>query len=43
MTGLKGILNQLVEVAGVNVAVCVGRDGFVIDAAFHPERGTPMP
>jgi predicted regulator of Ras-like GTPase activity (Roadblock/LC7/MglB family) len=27
------ILKELVEVQGIEVAVCVGRDGFVIDAA----------
>ena len=33
MNGLNQILTQLVEVGGIEVAVCVGRDGFVIDAA----------
>jgi hypothetical protein len=33
MNGLNQILTQLVEVNGIEVAVCVGRDGFVIDAA----------
>jgi hypothetical protein len=40
MTGLKDVLKQLVEVAGVNVAVCVGRDGFVIDAASTQSADT---
>ncbi len=30
---IKGILNALVEVQGIEAAVCVGRDGFVIEAA----------
>lgn len=33
MEELHKILQSLVEVSGINVAVCVGRDGFVIDAA----------
>ena len=33
MGELHKILEGLVEVAGIDVAVCVGRDGFVIDAA----------
>jgi len=40
MTDLKAILGQLVDVAGVNVAVCVGRDGFVIDAASTQNADT---
>ncbi len=37
MKELNVILSRLVEVAGVNVAICVGRDGFVIDAASTKE------
>lgn len=33
VNGVSGILKELVEVQGIEVAVCVGRDGFVIDAA----------
>jgi len=33
MEELHKILEGLVEVSGIDVAVCVGRDGFVIDAA----------
>ncbi|NOQ21991.1 MAG: dynein regulation protein LC7 [Candidatus Aegiribacteria sp.] len=33
MEKLHKILEELVEVPGIDVAVCVGRDGFVIDAA----------
>lgn len=33
MEKLHKILEELVETAGIDVAVCVGRDGFVIDAA----------
>ena len=33
MEKLQEILADLVEVSGIKVAVCVGRDGFVIDAA----------
>ncbi|MEN8208911.1 MAG: roadblock/LC7 domain-containing protein [Candidatus Fermentibacteria bacterium] len=33
MEELHKILEELVQVSGINVAVCVGRDGFVIDAA----------
>ena len=33
MEKMHKILEELVEVAGIDVAVCVGRDGFVIDAA----------
>jgi uncharacterized protein len=40
MTGLKEILGQLVKVENVNVAVCVGRDGFVIDAASSQSADT---
>lgn len=31
MAGLKAQLNDLVKVEGINTAVVVGRDGFVID------------
>ncbi|MFO0584372.1 MAG: roadblock/LC7 domain-containing protein [Anaeromyxobacter sp.] len=31
MTNLKTMLNELVKTEGVNTAVIVGRDGFVID------------
>ena len=37
MLELNRILNQFLEIAGVEVAVCVGRDGFVIDAASTRE------
>lgn len=40
MTGLKEILGELVKVDNVNVAVCVGRDGFVIDAASSQTADT---
>lgn len=33
MSDTSRILKELVEVQGIDVAVCVGRDGFVIDAA----------
>lgn len=33
MEELHKILEELVEARGIDVAVCVGRDGFVIDAA----------
>ncbi len=33
MEKLHDILEELVAVSGIDVAVCVGRDGFVIDAA----------
>ena len=33
MEKMHKILEELVEVSGIDVAVCVGRDGFVIDAA----------
>ena len=33
MEELHKILEGLAEVTGIDVAVCVGRDGFVIDAA----------
>ena len=33
MEEIHKILEGLVEVSGIDVAVCVGRDGFVIDAA----------
>jgi predicted regulator of Ras-like GTPase activity (Roadblock/LC7/MglB family) len=40
LTSLREILNQLIEVSGVNAAVCVGRDGFVIEAASTQSSDT---
>ena len=31
--GIEEILKELVDVQGIDAAVCVGRDGFVIEAA----------
>ncbi len=40
MEDLHKILEGLVEVSGIDVAVCVGRDGFVIDAASTDSSDT---
>jgi len=40
MEELHKILEELVEVRGINVAVCVGRDGFVIDASSTSSSDT---
>ncbi len=40
MEELHKILEGLVEVSGIDVAVCVGRDGFVIDAASTGKADT---
>ena len=40
MEKLNKILEELVETAGIDVAVCVGRDGFVIDAASEGKSDT---
>ncbi len=40
MEELHKILEGIVEINGIDVAVCVGRDGFVIDAASAAEADT---
>ncbi|NOQ22983.1 MAG: dynein regulation protein LC7 [Candidatus Aegiribacteria sp.] len=40
MEKLHKILEGLLEVSGIDVAVCVGRDGFVIDAASTGKADT---
>lgn len=40
MEELHKILEGIVEVSGIDVAVCVGRDGFVIDAASTESADT---
>ncbi len=40
MPKMSEVLQKLVEVPGINVAVCVGRDGFVIDAASSGKEDT---
>jgi predicted regulator of Ras-like GTPase activity (Roadblock/LC7/MglB family) len=40
MEELHKILEGLVVVSGINVAVCVGRDGFVIDAVSAGSAGS---
>jgi uncharacterized protein len=37
MPSMKDMLNELIKVEGINTAVVVGRDGFVIDGATNGE------
>ena len=43
MANTKQILLALTSVDGINTAVCVGRDGFVIDSKFVNNKINCLP